>query len=142
MENVIGLRQVFGTMKHSQTIGIIATLALVAMCFLPWSYIASQQLTITGFHTTGTSFGRPGVLSVTMAVIMLVMFLVPAIWSKRTNMFVAALNLAWSFRNYLLVSSCLMGECPEKKPALYALVALAIVIQIMTLLPRLEVTRK
>lgn len=142
MENVIGLRQVFGIMKHSQTIGIIATLALVAMCFLPWSYIASQQLTITGFHTTGTSFGRPGVLSVTMAVIMLVMFLVPAIWSKRTNMFVAALNLAWSFRNYLLVSSCLMGECPEKKPALYALVALAIVIQIMTLLPRLEVTRK
>lgn len=129
-------------MKHSQTIGIIATLVLAGMCFLPWTYITSQQLTITGFHTTGTSFGRPGVLSVFMAVIMLVMFLVPAIWAKRTNMFVAALNLAWSFRNYLLVSSCLMGECPEKKPALYALVALAVVIQIMTLLPRLDVTRK
>ncbi len=129
-------------MKHSQTIGIVATLALMAMCFLPWTYIASRELTITGFHTTGTSFGRPGVLSVTMAVIMLVMFLVPAIWAKRTNLFVAALNLAWSFRNYLLVSSCLMGECPEKKPALYALVALAVVIQIMTLLPRLDVSKK
>jgi hypothetical protein len=129
-------------MKHSQTIGIIATLALAAMCFLPWTVIVSQQLTITGFQTTGTSFGRPGVLSVTMAVILLVMFLVPAVWAKRTNLFVAALNLAWSFRNYLLVSSCLMGECPEKQPAIYALVALAIIIQVMTLLPRLELTRK
>lgn len=129
-------------MKHSQTIGIIATLALVAMCFFPWSYIPSRQITITGFHATGTSFGKPGILTVFLSAVMLVMFLVPAIWSKRTNVLIAALNLAWSFRNYLMVSTCLMGECPEKQPALYLLVALSALIQLMTLLPKLEVKPK
>lgn len=97
-------------MKHSQTIGIIATLALVAICFLPWSYIASRQITITGFQAVGTNFGKPGLFTVILSGIMLVMFAVPAIWSKRTNVFIAALNLAWAFRNYLMISTCLTGE--------------------------------
>ncbi|MBI2282416.1 MAG: hypothetical protein HYU71_01760 [Bacteroidetes bacterium] len=129
-------------MKHSQTIGIIATLALVAICFLPWSYIASRQITITGFQAVGTHFGKPGLLTVILSGVMLVMFAVPAIWSKRTNVLIAALNLAWSFRNYLMISTCLMGECPEKKPALYAQVALSAVILLMTLLPRLDLKGK
>lgn len=129
-------------MKHSQTIGIIATLALVAICFLPWSYIASRQITITGFQAVGTNFGKPGLFTVILSGIMLVMFTVPAIWSKRTNVFIAALNLAWSFRNYLMISTCLMGECPEKKPALYAQVVLSAVILLMTLLPKLDLKSK
>lgn len=129
-------------MKHSQTIGIIATLALVAICFLPWSYIASRQITITGFQAVGTHFGKPGLFTVILSGVMLVMFAVPAIWSKRTNVFIAALNLAWSFRNYLMISTCLMGECPEKKPALYAHVVLSALILLMTLLPRLDLKGK
>lgn len=129
-------------MKHSQTIGIIATLALVAICFLPWSYITSRQITITGFQAVGTNFGKPGLFTVILSGIMLVMFAVPAIWSKRTNVFIAALNLAWSFRNYLMISTCLMGECPEKKPALYAQVALSVLILLMTLLPKLDLKGK
>ncbi|MEA3426489.1 MAG: hypothetical protein U9R46_09600 [Bacteroidota bacterium] len=129
-------------MKYSQTIGIIATLALVAICFLPWSYIASRQITITGFQAVGTNFGKPGLFTVILSGIMLVMFAVPAIWSKRTNVFIAALNLAWAFRNYLMISTCLMGECPEKKPALYIQVALSILILLMTLLPKLDLKGK
>lgn len=129
-------------MKHSQTIGIIATLSLVAICFLPWSYITSRQITITGFQAVGTNFGKPGLFTVILSGIMLVMFAVPAIWSKRTNVFIAALNLAWSFRNYLMISTCLMGECPEKKPALYAQVALSVLILLMTLLPKLDLKGK
>lgn len=129
-------------MKHSQTIGIIATLTLVAICFLPWSYIASRQITITGFQAVGTHFGKPGLFTVILSGIMLVMFAVPAIWSKRTNVFIAALNLAWSFRNYLMISTCLMGECPEKKPALYAQVALSVLILLMSLLPKLDLKGK
>ena len=126
-------------MKYSQPIGIAATLALMAICFLPWSYIASQQITVSGFYAVGTNYGKPGLFNMAMCVIMLVMFLVPAIWSKRTNVFIAALNLAWSFRNYLLLSSCMMGECPEKKPALYILLVLSGIILLMTLLPKMEV---
>ena len=125
-------------MKYSQLIGIVAALALMAICFLPWSYIASQQITVSGFHAPGTNYGKPGLFNMAMCVIMLVMFLVPAVWSKRTNVFIAALNLAWSFRNYLLLSSCMMGECPEKKPALYILLVLSGILLLMTLLPKME----
>ncbi len=129
-------------MKHSQTIGIVASLALIAICFLPWSFIASQQITVSGFYAEGTNYGKPGLFNMAMCVIMLVMFLVPAIWSKRTNVFIAAFNLAWSVRNYLLLSSCMMGECPDKKPALYILVGLSVLIQVMTLLPKMDVSKK
>ncbi len=128
-------------MKYSQPIGIVAALAMMAVCFLPWTFIASQQITVSGFKAVGTNFGKPGLFNFTMCVIMVAMFAVPAIWSKRTNVFIAALNLAWAFRNYLLVSACMMGECPEKKPALFALLGLAIVLQIMALLPKLDMQK-
>jgi len=34
-----------------------------------------------------------------------------------------------------------MGECPERKPALFALLGLAIVLQIMALLPKLDMQK-
>jgi len=129
-------------MKYSQPIGIAAALAMMAICFLPWTFIASQQITVSGFHAAGTNFGKPGLFNFAMCTIMIIMFAVPAIWSKRINVFVGALNLAWSFRNYLLLSACMMGECPEKKPALFALMGLAGVLQIMALLPKLDVQKK
>ena len=129
-------------MKYTQTIGLLASLLLMVVCFLPWTYIASEQLTVTGFQATGTNFGKPGLFNITMGCIMAILFAVPAIWSKRTNVFIAALNLAWSFRNYLLVSACMMGECPEKKPALYTLVILSILLQLMSLLPKMDMQKK
>ena len=126
-------------MKYSQSIGIAASLALLVICFLPWTYIASQQITISGFNSAGTDFGKPALFNFFVSVCMLILFAVPAVWSKRVNVFFGALNLAWSFRNYLLVSGCLMGECPEKKPALYLLVGLSILMQLMTLLPKMDI---
>ncbi len=129
-------------MKYSQRIGITATVALMAVCFLPWSYIASKQITVSGFIAAGTNYGKPALFNFGMCVFMLVFFAVPAVWSKRINVFIAALNLAWSVRNYLMLSSCMMGECPEKKAGLYILVFLSVVIQVMALLPKLEVKNK
>lgn len=126
-------------MKHSQTIGILASIALIAVCFLPWSFIESRQLTVTGFYAQGTSFGKPGLFNTILSVAMILLFALPAVWAKRTNMFLAAMNLAWAFRNYLLVSSCMMGECPEKKPGLFILLFLAVIIQLMALLPKIKI---
>lgn len=123
-------------MKHSQVIGIIAVLAMAVLCFMPWTFISSRQITVTGMHAEGTNFGRPGLFHLILGTVAAIMFLVPRIWAKRTNVFVAALNIAWAFRNYLLLSSCMMGECPEKKPALYLLLLVAVIIQIMALLPK------
>lgn len=90
----------------------------------------------------GTNFGKPGLFNMVMCIMMIILFVIPAIWSKRTNIFIAALNLAWAFRNYLLISTCMMGECPEKKPALFGLVGLALVIQVMTLMPKVDMSAK
>lgn len=129
-------------MKYSQLIGMSAALILLSCCFLPWVIINSQQLTVTGWNATGTSFGKPGLTNIILSTIMLLFFALPAVWAKRTNVFIGALNLAWAVRNYLLVSACMMGECPVKQPALYILVCMAAILQAMALLPKLEVSSK
>jgi hypothetical protein len=126
-------------MKYSQRIGILAAVAIMAVCFLPWSYIAGPNITISGFHAEGTNFGRPGLMNFILCVIMLVLYSVPAIWAKRINVFISAVNLAWSFRNYLMVTACMMGVCPEKKAGLYFLLFFSLVTQVMALLPKMPV---
>ncbi len=130
----------FTYMKYSQLFGFIAAMLMIGCCFLPWAFISSRQLTITGWDATGTSFGKPGLFSIVLCVVMAVFFAIPAIWAKRSNVFLGALNLAWAFRNFLLVSTCMMGECPEKKPALYAILVLAGILQAMALFPKMQVS--
>jgi hypothetical protein len=129
-------------MKYSQYIGILACLVVLICSFLPWSIVVSEQITISGFDTKGTSFGRPGLFLNFFTVIALMFFVKPFIWAKRTNIFIGAIVFAWSVRNYILVSTCLMGECPVKQPALYALVAASFVVMMMTLLPKINTTKK
>jgi hypothetical protein len=129
-------------MKYTQTIGIIAALVVLLCSFLPWSIVVSEQITISGFDTKGTSFGKPGLFLNFFTIISIILFLIPAIWAKRTNIFIGAIVFSWSIRNYILVSTCLMGECPEKQPALYALVIASSIVMLMTLLPKLNSTKK
>ncbi len=126
-------------MKYSQQAGITAALALIVICFLPWSFIASRQLTVSGLSATGTNFGKPGVFNIIMTCTALLLFAVSRVWAKRANVFICAINLAWSIRNYILLSTCSLGECPDKKPALYALIVLAVIMQVMAFLPKIEV---
>jgi hypothetical protein len=129
-------------MKYTQTIGIIASLIVIVCSFLPWSIVVSEQITISGFDTKGTRFGKPGLFLNFFTIIVIVLFLIPAIWAKRTNIFIGAIVFTWSLRNYILVSTCLMGECPVKQPALYALVLASGVVMLMTLLPKLNSPKK
>jgi uncharacterized membrane protein YuzA (DUF378 family) len=126
-------------LKHSQTIGLIATVVLIIICFLPWVTIESKDLVISGMNATGTDFGTPGKVNVIFSALMAVFFALPKVWAKRTNVFIGALNFSWSVKNYLVLSSCLMGECPTKMPALFALVALSGIGMFMTFFPKIEV---
>lgn len=126
-------------MKHSQLIGIVAVLALLGICFMPWTVIESKNIVVTGFASAGTSYGKPGYMNVILSMVSLLLFAIPKIWAKRTNVFVAAINLAWAFRNYLILSGCMLGECPQKKPGLYLLLLAAAIIQVMALLPKIKV---
>lgn len=129
-------------MKYSQQIGILAAIGLVISCFFPWSIIISKNLSISGFAAEGTSFGRPGLFHAIFCTASVLFFAVPRIWAKRTNVFIGAINLAWAIRNYILVSSCMLGECSEKQPALYVVLGCAIIMQLMVLFPNLQVENK
>lgn len=129
-------------MKYSQTIGIAAALLVIGICFLPWVEVPSLHLVLNGIHgkvNNELTFGEQWKAHSFFCVLMIVFFLIPTIWAKRSNIFFAMLHLGWSIKNYILFSMCRSGECPEIKPALYLLLVLALIIQLMTFLPKLEI---
>ncbi len=120
-------------MKYSQVVGVVASLLLIGLCFFPWITIPSKGLTVTGLQSEGTSFGKPGYMAIFFSIINIILFIVPKIWAKRTNIFLATLNFAWCIRNYILLSTCFMAECPVKFWTLYALPFVGLSIFLMAL---------
>ena len=125
-------------MKYSNYIGVLAAIFLIASCFIPWVYIESIKTTITGLKAEHTNYGKPGVLHIIFSIFSVIFFLIPAIWAKRTNLFVGAFNFAWAVRNFLLITHCDFGECPEKRFGIYAILLFSIVIIIMTTIPKVD----
>lgn len=128
-------------MKHSQTIGLLAALAIIGICFLPWVTIPTKDLVITGMNAKGTDFGTPGKVNIFFSVVMAAFFLLPKIWAKRTNVFLGALNFSWAVRNYILLTTCMMGICPERHWALLALVFASAISMLMTFFPKIDVNK-
>lgn len=131
-------------MKYSQYIGIVAGIALVIVCTLPWVYIPSLQVYLTGINGKASAelnFGSQIQSHGFLSTIMIICFFVNKIWAKRVNVFLGAVNLAWAFKNFLIFSMCRGGECPEKQVALYLLIVFAAVMFVMSLLPKLEVRK-
>jgi len=128
-------------MKHSQTIGIVLCLILFYFTTQPLVIIESKNLTITGWSSTGTNFGLPGKFIMYIGTLALIFFALPFVWAKRFNMAFAALLIAWSFRNFMVLSTCQMGECPQKQFALYACIVISIAILIMTFLPKIKLPK-
>src|ERR1043165_2320052 len=87
---------------------------LVVSCFMPWMTIESKGITITGLDTTGTSFGKPAYFHFLWSGLVLIFLLLNKVWSRRIALVFAAFNVAWALRNFLLIPSCQMGECPVK----------------------------
>ncbi|TDH27928.1 hypothetical protein EXU57_05535 [Segetibacter sp. 3557_3] len=123
-------------MRYSNLFGIVAALCLIASCFLEWVYIDSIKTAINGINTAPTGFGKPGYLHIFFAVIAIILFALPQIAAKRVNVFISAINLAWAFKNILVVTQCQMGECPEKRVGIYAIVFFSVVMIIMSFLPK------
>jgi hypothetical protein len=129
-------------MKYSQLLGFIAVILLAGICYLPWSFIAEGNILVTGMSAPGTVYGKPGLMHLVLGVLLILFFLIPKIWAKRTNVFIAAINLAWSIRNYILLSTCYMGECPRIKAGLFLAILLCAFILVMSFLPDLKTLEK
>ena len=126
-------------MRYSNYIGASASVLLIICCFVPWVYIPVIQTTITGFSAEHTNFGKPGLMHLILSGSAFIMFLLTKIGAKRVNVFVCALNFSWALRNYLLVTNCELGECPEKKYGIFLIVILGFIMLVMSLLPKGEV---
>lgn len=61
--------------------------------------------------------------------------LIPKIWAKRVNLFLAALLLGFVIKTYVLFVSCYRFICPDKKPAIYILLFSVIFILVAAIFP-------
>ena len=129
-------------MKYTKWIGVFAFVVLVMISYQPWVYIASMNITVTGLRATGTNFGRPAVISIFLGLIAVILFLVPYLAAKRINLFVCALNLAWAIRNFVILSTCREGDCPQKEPGLYIMLAAAVIMLAVSLFPDVKLDSK
>ena len=126
-------------MKYSQLLGFLACIGEIIACFMPWVFVAEQHLLISGMNEAVPNFGRPGIFNIVLSTFISLLFILPKIWAKRTNVIIAAINLAWSLRNYLVITACRAGECPEKRAGIYLLLCLSIFILLMSFLPPIKV---
>lgn len=122
-------------MKNSKWIGVAGVVLLFVAAFQPWITVVSKEITITGMDTAGTNFGKPALMNLIVSGMAAILFLLPAVMAKRANLFFCAFNLAWCIRNFIIVSTCRAGECPEKRFGLYLLLAASVIITIASLLP-------
>lgn len=129
-------------MRWMKWIGIAAAIVLCISCFQPWVLIETKQLTLTGMDTTGTNYGKPGILMLILSFLFIVFSLIPAVWSKRANLIVTALAVAWCIRNYFLLSTCSGGECPQKKLAIYLVLLSSVIMLLAALFPDVRVRNK
>jgi hypothetical protein len=126
-------------MKYSQWIGIAAVVIVVVACFMPWAYFPVLQKEFTGFFSEQNRYGRPGKVLIALSVVEMVFFLIPKIWAKRANIFVAAIGVAWGFKCYYLYTACYRGECPEKRLGLFLMFGGTILALVVSLLPDVPV---
>jgi hypothetical protein len=126
-------------MKYSQWIGVAAALLVGGACFLPWAWFPDLRQDFTGFYSQGNVYGRPGKVLITLCVIEAVLFLIPRVWAKRANIFVAAVGFAFGVKCLILFGACYRGICPERKIGVFLVAGGALIALAMTFMPSLGV---
>ncbi len=114
-------------------LAITAAIVLIIACFFPWVTISSKNIVVSGVDATGTSFGKPGYMHLLMAGLTIILLLIRNMITLRITIFLTAFNAAWSIRNYIVISSCYGGICPEKQGALYTIVAVSFLLLVLNL---------
>jgi len=126
-------------MKYSQWIGITAALLLIAACFMPWAYFPDLGKNFTGFFSEKNIYGRPGKVLIFFSVVEILLFAIPRIWAKRTNILVAAVAIAFALKSYILYTACYGGLCPEKRAGIFLVLGSAVITLVAALLPDIAV---
>lgn len=129
-------------MRYSQWIGILAALALIVACFLPWTFHPDLNKTFTGFYSENNVYGKPGKVFIFLAVVAIILYLIPKIWAKRWNLLSGALVVAFAIKTFITFSGCYRGICPVKQPGIWIMLAASVVMLIMILVPDMPVPKE
>lgn len=125
-------------MRYLKWLGLVSALLLIVSCFMPWVFIESGSITVSGIDARGTNYGKPAYFHFVMTGFFLFFSLVPRVWAKRANLLVTALNLGWAVRNFFMISSCEAGDCPIKKPGLYFVLFASLLMLVAALFPDMK----
>ena len=115
-------------------LAFLSAILLITACFFPWVIIETKSIVLTGIDTKGTSFGKPAYLHFLLTFLFMVSFFLKTRWSKYAAILFAAFNIAWSIRNFTIISACQMGDCPSKQVAIYLLIPATILMLIAAML--------
>jgi len=132
--------------KFAHITGILASLGIIAACFMPWTYYHSIQQTFTGFNVvpfpTGNYYGKAGIPISIIAGLFLMLAFIPRIWAKRTNLFLAGILVAYTIRTYIIFTSALFEGEVEKFAGIYLVIILSIVMLITTFFPNVQAAKR
>jgi len=98
-------------------------LLVIAACCFPWIRIESKNIVVSGLDGSALGYGKPGLMHMTLSALVIIFLLAGRIWSIRTAFFLGAFNIAWAARNFLALSACSGGICPQREPALFVVAA-------------------
>lgn len=129
-------------MRYMKWIGLAAAVLLVVSCFSPWVLIEEKNITISGIDTTGTNYGKPAYLHFFLSFFFIIFTLVPRIWAKRANLAVAALNIAWAIRNFIIISACQAGDCPVKKSGIWMMGLASLLMLLSSFFPDMKLPKE
>jgi hypothetical protein len=123
-------------MQMIRWIAMAVAVVLILSCFYPWVSVEEKNIVISGFRSNISDYGKPGILHAFITGICLLFLLLNRAWSIRTAFFVSVFNIAWAFRNFIILSACRGGVCPVKHPALYAVLLSSIVFSLLIVIVR------
>ncbi len=126
-------------MKYYKVIGLLASVALIVSCFLPWAYYPDLQKSFSGFFSEQNVYGKPGIAFTFFGVISVILLFINKIWAKRTLIFFVALNIGYLLKTYVIYTSCYKGYCPEKQYGIYFLIISSLVLLVISFFPDIKV---
>ena len=130
------------TKKILHFAALLACVALVAVCFMPWIHNTVINQTFTGYDVkkfvTGTTLGRAGIPITILTGLSFILTALPYVAAKRANMFVCALLVSYTLRTYVVFTGALFEGEIVKLAGIYLINILSIFLVICSVFPYLK----
>ena len=120
--------------SSKRILGLLACVLLLASCFFGWAYYPDINEQFTGFYSKNNYYGRPGILLGAVAAIGVAAYLFNKVWLYRINLIIAAIGMGYAVKTWLLFSSGYDGFTPNTLPALYVMLAAALLHLVLAVL--------